>query len=123
VLFEKDAAWFNPDGNEVSDEAWNAEWSRAIALLLNGCTLQVSDEDGNQVIDDSFLLLINAADQGVEFTLPPSPRGKSWRQIVDTENIEDPFISARVNASVIVGGRALKVLSDGVLPQMATSKN
>ena len=47
VLLEKDAAWFNPDGNEVSDEAWNAEWTRAIALLLNGCTLQVSDEDGD----------------------------------------------------------------------------
>ena len=69
MLLEKDAAWFNPDGNEVSDEAWNAEWTRAIALLLNGCTLQVSDEDGESVIDDSFLLLVNAADQGVEFTI------------------------------------------------------
>ena len=49
--------WFNPDGNEVSDEAWNADWTRAIALLLNGCTLQVSDEDGKWIIDDSFLLL------------------------------------------------------------------
>ena len=114
VLVEKDAAWFNPDGNEVSDEAWNAVWSRAIALLLNGCTLQVSDEDGNWIIDDSFLLLVNAADQGVEFTLPSSPRGKPWRQIIDTENIEDPFLVSPVNGTVIVGGRALKVLSDGV---------
>src|SRR5581483_5233674 len=65
VLVEKDATWFNPDGNEVSDEAWNATWTRAIALLLNGCTLQVSDEDGNWIMDDSFLLLVNAADQGV----------------------------------------------------------
>jgi glycogen operon protein len=113
VLVEKDAVWFNPDGNEVSDEAWNAEWSRAIALLLNGCTLQVSDEDGNPVIDDSFLLLVNAADQGVEFTMPQSPRGKLWRQIVDTEDIDDPFRPASVGASVIVGGRALKLLSDG----------
>ena len=60
---EKDIAWFNPDGNEVSDEAWNAEWSRAIALLLNGQTLQVTDEDGESIIDDSFLLLVNAADR------------------------------------------------------------
>jgi glycogen operon protein len=116
VLVEKDAVWFNPDGKEVSDEAWNSEWSRAIALLLNGCTLQVSDEDGNPVIDDSFLLLVNAADQGVEFTMPPSPRGKPWRQIVDTEDIDDPFRSASINASVIVGGRALKLLSDGAIP-------
>ena len=49
VLVEKDADWFNPDGNEVSDEAWNAGWTRAVALLLNGCTLQVTDENGNGV--------------------------------------------------------------------------
>jgi len=115
VLFEKDAAWFNPDGNEVSDEEWNTGWTRAIALLLNGCTLQASDEDGKWIVDDSFLLLINAADEGVEFELPSSPRGKAWRQVVDTENIADPFAESPVGASVIVGGRALKLLSDAEL--------
>jgi glycogen operon protein len=113
VRIDKDASWFNPDGNEVSDEAWNAGWSRAIALLLNGRTLQVSDEDGNWIVDDSFLLLVNAADQGVEFTLPASPSGRPWQQIVDTENLDDPFAIAAMNGSVIVGGRALKLLSDG----------
>jgi isoamylase len=113
VRVEKDASWFSPDANEVPDEAWNAGWSRAIALLLNGRTLQVSDEDGNAIIDDSFLLVVNAADQGVEFTLPPSPSGKPWQQIVDTENLEEPFKVTAINGSVIVGGRALKLLSDG----------
>ena len=113
VRVERDIAWFNPDGNEVADEAWNAEWSRAIALLLNGRTLQVTDEDGNWVIDDSFLLLVNAADQGVEFTLPESPTGKLWSQIVDTENIDDPFATALVGERIILGGRSLKLLGDG----------
>ena len=113
VRVERDIEWFNPDGNEVADEAWNSEWSRAIALLLNGRTLQVTDENGNWVIDDSFLLLVNAADQGVEFTLPESPTGKRWWQIVDTENIDDPFASAPVGEKVILGGRSLKLLGDG----------
>jgi isoamylase len=112
VVVDKDAAWFNPNGNEVSDEEWNAGWTRAIALLLNGCTLQVPDDDGKWIVDDSFLLLINAAEQGVEFTLPGSPRGKPWRQVLDTENIDDPFVTTTTNGSVIVGGRAMKVLSD-----------
>jgi glycogen operon protein len=90
----KDVAWFNPDGNEVSDEAWSSPWSRAIALLLNGKTLQVTDEDGNWIVDDSFLLLVNAADGGVEFTLPPSPSGNPWCQVVDTENIDDSFVES-----------------------------
>ncbi len=45
--------------------------------------------------------------------MPQSPRGKTLAQIVDTENIDDPFRSTLVNGSVIVGGRALKLLSDG----------
>ena len=95
---EKDAAWFNPDGNEVSDEAWNAGWTAAIALLLNGCTLQVSDEDGKWVIDDSFLLLMNAADQGVEFTLPRrravSPGGRSSIRRTSTIHLLDASVDA-----------------------------
>ena len=74
--------------------------------------VQTSDENGQWIVDDSFLMLINAADEGVEFTLPSSPRGKPWRQIMNTENIDNPFIAKSVGAKVIVGGRALKLLSD-----------
>ncbi len=108
----KDVAWFNSDGNEVSDEAWSSPWTRAIALLLNGKTLQVTDEDGNWLVDDSFLLLVNGADQGVEFTLPASPSGNPWTQVIDTEKICDPFAEIDVGEKVIVGGRALKLMSD-----------
>jgi glycogen operon protein len=108
----KDIAWFNPDGNEVSDEAWNSPWSRAIALLMNGKTLQVSDENGDWVVDDSFLILVNAADEGVEFTLPASLSGNPWCLEIDTENIDDPFAKNVVGDSVIVGGRSLKLLCD-----------
>ena len=113
IRLERDAVWFNPDGNEISDEAWNAEWSRAIALLLNGQTLQVSDEDGQWVIDDSFLLLVNAASEGVEFVLPESPANKPWVQIVDTENVENPLARIAPDEKVILGGRSLKLFSDG----------
>jgi isoamylase len=108
----KDVAWLNTDGNEISDEVWSSEWSRAIGLMLNGQTLQVSNEDGEWVIDDSFLLLVNAADGGVEFALPSSPSGNPWCTIIDTENIEDPFAHSPADETIIVGGRAVKLLSD-----------
>jgi isoamylase len=83
-------------------------------VLLNGQTLQVSNDDGEWIIDDSFLLLVNAAHEGVEFTLPPSPCGNPWTQVIDTENIEDPFVQPTVGEKVILGGRSLKLLSDGL---------
>jgi isoamylase len=111
-----DVAWFNPDGNHVSDEVWSAGWTRSVALLLNGQTLQVTDEDGCQVIDDSFLIIVNAAAQGVEFTLPPSVNSNGWCQIMDTENVDDPFQPRKTDGKVIVGGRSLKLLSDKLFP-------
>jgi glycogen operon protein len=108
----RDIEWFNTDGNEFSDEAWNSGWTRAIGLMLNGQTLQVSNEDGEWVIDDSFFLLVNAAHEGVEFLLPSSPSGNPWCQIIDTENIEEPFLEIMVEEKIILGGRCVKLLSD-----------
>ena len=71
------------------------------------------NEDGDWLVDDSFLLLVNASHEGVQFTLPESPGGNPWHQIIDTENIEDPFVDiVEVDDKMIVGGRALKLLSD-----------
>ena len=107
-----DIAWLNPDGNRVSDEVWSTGWMRSIALLLNGQTLQVTDEEGRAIIDDSFLIIVNAADTGVEFTLPPSVNSNGWCMLMDTENVENPFAEIRVGDKVIAGERSLKLLSD-----------
>jgi len=117
-----DIAWFNPDGNHVSDEVWSTGWMRSIALFLNGRTLQVTDEEGRPVIDDSFLIIVNAAEGGVEFTLPQPFSGRRWQQIMDTENIEDPFAPANVGEKVIVGGRSMKLLTDAA-PAVATGSS
>jgi isoamylase len=48
----------------------------------------------------------------VEFTLPPSQSGNPWCQIIDTEHIANPFAEVDLGEKVIVGGRALKLMSD-----------
>jgi isoamylase len=110
----QDIAWFNTDGSQVTDENWNATWNRSIALLLNGRTLEVTDDEGVPIVDDSFLILVNASQGGVEYRLPPTPTGNPWRHVMDTENIDDPFAHSEVGATVIVGGRSFKLLSDGL---------
>ncbi|HSY37360.1 MAG TPA: glycogen debranching protein GlgX [Acidobacteriaceae bacterium] len=108
----RDIAWYGTDGNEISDDAWSEEWNRSIGLMLNGQTLQVMDDEGHPVVDDSFLILVNAAAEGVEYVLPEPPDGNPWRQVLDTENIENPFCDAEVEQKVILGGRSIRVYSD-----------
>jgi glycogen operon protein len=83
-----------------------------MGLMLNGKTLQASDEDGNPLEDDSFLIVVNASHEGVEFTLPAVPDGSPWTLVMDTENIDDPFKHVKVGEKVILGGRSMMVLSD-----------
>ena len=109
---ERDVAWYGADGHEMTEAEWTAEWTRSMGLMLNGKTLQVSDENGDPMQDDSFLILVNAFHEGVEFTLPPAPNGSPWSQVMDTENIDDPFQSVKVGEKAIVGGRSMKVFSD-----------
>jgi glycogen operon protein len=109
----RDIAWYGTDGNEFREEDWNAAWNRSLAFMLNGKTLGVTDEDGKQIIDDSFLVMVNAAADGVEFTLPTPPADSPWRLILDTESLEDPFTEADISDKVILGGRSMRVFSDG----------
>jgi glycogen operon protein len=111
-IVEMDIAWFNTDGKQVSDETWHTDWNRAVCVLLNGQTLEVTDEDGKPVIDNSFLLIINAAQEGVEFTLPQCRTGGQWCQLMSTEDIEDPFRGKEPASKVIAGGRSLLLFID-----------
>ena len=109
----RDIAWYGADGNEISGESWNQEWNRSLAVLLNGKTIGVTDEDGHLIEDDSFLILVNASDQGVEFTLPEPPNKTPWIHVIDTENLLDPFEDSEVGEKSIVGGRSMMVFRDG----------
>ena len=109
----RDIAWFNTTGEEFGEENWSSPYARSLGLMLNGKTLNYPDDEGNPVLDDSFLILINSWHEGVEFTLPKPPNGNPWKHILNTENIDDPFAEATLEDKIVVGGRALVLLSDG----------
>ena len=109
----RDIAWYGTNGEEFPEESWNSEWNRSLALLLNGTTLGVTDQEGQPVVDDSFLILINASAEGVEFSLPEPPNQNPWVQVFNTENIYDPFAEETFGKKVIVGGRSMRSFRDG----------
>ncbi len=113
---ERDIAWYSADGNEFGDENWSTTWNKTLMLLLNGNTLGVTDEQGKPITDESFLLVVNASPDGVEFKLPPAPKETVWVGVLDTQNIDDPFQHCEFGESVILGGRSMRVFRDGPEP-------
>ena len=119
----RDIVWYNTDGNELGDENWNAPWNRTLGLMLNGDSLDVCDESGKPVVDNAFLILVNAYHEGIDFTLPRPIRGKTWIQIVDTEKLDAPFTETPVDEKVILGGRSIRIYKDGVDSKDGTHSN
>jgi isoamylase len=76
----KDISWLNPDGKEMSDHDWNKTFARALGVLISGRGLTERDEFARLVEDDNLLLLLNAHDEDITFTLPGGP----WRSLLDT---------------------------------------
>jgi glycogen operon protein len=109
---ERDVAWFGTDGKEISDQAWSEGWNKSIAVMFNGRTINAVDVDGKPVVDESFLIVVNAADHGVEYVLPEPPNQTPWRQALNTEDVDDPFVEVPAADKVIVGGRAVRVYCD-----------
>jgi glycogen operon protein len=79
-----DIAWFNPDGAEMTEEQWNHGYIKAIAIFLNGEEIDTIDQDGNRIIGKSFLLMLNAHYEPLEFTLAKTLQKWQWQVIINT---------------------------------------
>lgn len=108
----RDIGWYGTDGQELAEESWSRGWVRSVGLLLNGKTLNTSDQNGNPVIDDTFLILLNASSEGLEFTIPKGTNGGEWQRVLYTEDIERPFAEDHVTGKVILGGRSVMLLKE-----------
>jgi isoamylase len=105
-----DITWLTPAGEEMTVTDWGAD-ERALAVLLNGDAITEPGPRGETIVDQSFLLLFNAADQPVTFTLPDAGLEAAWALVVDTASpapaTGDPAPLAR---QLPVTGHAVVVL-------------
>ncbi|MHA6759182.1 glycogen debranching protein GlgX [Streptacidiphilus sp. PAMC 29251] len=78
-----DIAWFTPAGEEMTDKDWSASYAKSLSVFLNGYAISEPDRRGGRITDDSFLMLFNAGDAGLDFTVPVN-HGREWQVVVDT---------------------------------------
>jgi len=80
----KDLTWFEPSGLEMNDQAWEAHFVRSVMVRLAGDSIDEVDAEGERLVDDTFLLLLNAAEGTMAFSLPAAPVVTHWQCILDT---------------------------------------
>jgi glycogen operon protein len=87
-----DVDWFTPSGDHMTAEDWDAGCAKSVLVFLNGDAITEPGPHGEQVTDDSFLLLFNAHSESIDFVLCPRQYGDAWEFVLDTF---DPDVADR----------------------------
>jgi glycogen operon protein len=103
-----DVWWFRPDGRRMTQRDWTSPDTRTLGVFLNGQEIRSRTAHGEEITDDSFLLLFNAHYEAVEFTLPARRIGARWEVELATGDAENGQFLAR--AVVRVQGHSLLLL-------------
>ena len=96
-----DIAWLRRDGEAMTEADWNTRSGMTMTVFLNGHGIPERDALGEEITDDSFLLLFNPLGDDVTFTLPGRDYGRTWEIVVNTA---DPLLAARRHTAK-AGGR------------------
>jgi isoamylase len=106
-----DIAWFTPDAVEMAEEDWEAGFGKSVAVFLNGEGIPDRNQRGERVTDDSFIMIFNAHDGSIDFTLPHSDWGSKWEVVLDTATpqLAEPAPAA-AQSLLTVEARSLCVL-------------
>jgi isoamylase len=106
----KDAAdlrWFTPLGTEMTAENWTDPGAKSVALFIDGATDPDITAQGDPVVDDDFLIFVNAWWEPLKFQIPADVSARGWEVACDTV---DPARNGAVAGPLDVGPRSILVL-------------
>jgi isoamylase len=107
--------WFIPAGTEMTEADWDDRGALAIALYLDGSDDPDRAADGTWLVDDDFLVLVNAWWEELDFTLPGTRPDAQWQLEIDTYAMTEAAAPARKGGDhVSVGPRSVVVLRNAL---------
>lgn len=78
----RDLTWLNPAGTEMTAEQWADPFAKCMGALFDGRAQATGVRKRGS--DTTMLLIVNAADNLVRFTLPQVAAGRAWLRLIDT---------------------------------------
>jgi len=107
-----DLGWYTPAGTAMTGDDWANPSALALALYLDGADAPDRAPDGTPLVDDDFLVLVNAWWEPLDFTIPQARPGVTWRLAIDSYDPARPAAAAPLEAggTLPVGPRSVAVL-------------
>ena len=108
----RDLAWFSPQGREMTETDWFSP-ATTLGIYLSGQDTGQYDPRGEQIIDDSYLIILHTGPEPIRFALPGRPWASTYEVVVDT-SLDDqsaaPGNRVPGTGDISVPGRSVLVL-------------
>ena len=106
-------AWFGTDGGPMTVDEWQDSATRSLTLFLDGADAPDRALDGSPLVDDDFLLMVNAWWEPLDVVVPEAGAARRWVRVIDThrggvdDDADGPV--ALAGDVVTLGPRSLQV--------------
>lgn len=107
---EADISWFQPSGDEMTDEAWNTGYGQCVGVRFPGDLIGDVNERGEPITGDSIVLLVNAHHETIPFTLPARDGESGWERLIDTSMAGSESVEYPGGKQYDLKGRSMVVL-------------
>jgi glycogen operon protein len=102
----KDVVWLRPDGAEMTQSDWSDMHARCLGMWIPGTGIVDVDAQGERQQDDDFLILLNAHDDVVPFSIPGDPE-RPWQRLIETTSAVEPEPAVAPGNPYPLQGRSL----------------
>jgi isoamylase len=107
--------WYTPAGTAMNEGDWSDPNALALGIYLDGSDAPDRAADGTPLLDDDFLVLVNAWWEPLDFTIPPVRPGQGFALAIDSYDPGRPdgdrsAALRQAGGRVTVGPRSVCVL-------------
>lgn len=86
----KDIIWWDPSGAEMTDASWSSPIvNNCFGFMLVGDAMNEVDDNGERIVGDTLLIVLNAYHEKIPFKLPLYGQNNIWERVFDTADPKD----------------------------------
>ncbi|QIX27388.1 glycogen debranching protein GlgX [Nocardioides sp. JQ2195] len=108
----KDLAWLHATGREMTADDWFDESLAVVGMFVSGAPLRSPGPRGEQQVDNSFMIWLNASAEPVRLTLPENAWVQSGEVVLSTDPEHGPGFPAKAGDTLELAARAVLVLRE-----------
>ena len=106
----RDILWLTPQGREMNEDTWRAGFVKCLGMRLEGEMVGEVNDRGQVIRGRTLLILMNASENPVPFTIPDPHPYEYWRTLMDTARSERAFPPLPPNHTFPLQERSLVIL-------------